>query len=116
MYLLQHLGGGLAVEQIHLHGMQFRAVPGRGLDVQGHHFAALRQQLFAHSTANASTAATDQGHLAQARCGCDAQAACSTKAKTRKGLPLPFWIFKGGLKIRAPVGGNWSKLAKHCKP
>jgi hypothetical protein len=40
----------------------------------------------------------------------------ATKANTRSGLPLPFSIFSGGQINTAPVGGNWSKLLRHCKP
>jgi len=40
----------------------------------------------------------------------------ATSASTRSGLPLPCWIFSGGQISRLPVGGNWSRLHRHCRP
>jgi hypothetical protein len=36
-----------------------------------------------------------------------------TSASTRSGLPLPFWIFSGGVISTLPVGGSWSRLVRH---
>src|SRR5262249_9956517 len=39
-----------------------------------------------------------------------------TKARTRRGLPLPSLIFSGGAMTTAPVGGSRSRLVRHCSP
>ena len=44
------------------------------------------------------------------------RARSGTKAKTRSGLPLPSRIFSGAATISAPVGGNRSRLHRHCSP
>ncbi len=40
----------------------------------------------------------------------------SIRASTRRGLPLPLRIFNGAATTTAPVGGSWSRLARHCRP
>ena len=39
-----------------------------------------------------------------------------TNARTRNGLPDPVLIFSGAAMITAPVGGNLSRLQRHCSP
>lgn len=39
-----------------------------------------------------------------------------TNASTRNGLPEPPLIFNGAENSKAPVGGNWSRFFRHCRP
>ena len=84
-------------------------------DVRLDDLDAVGEQLLADREADAGAAPGDDGN-ARAFAGACAHPPPSTSARTRSGLPLPFSIFSGGQISTAPVGGNRSRLERHCSP
>ena len=108
------VGGGRAVGQIDLDVVQFGVRDVGAAARQRDHLVALFQQLLADHLADAGAATRHGGHLV-GLCACHALLS-STNAITRSGLPLPFSILSGAATTRAPVGGSWSRLVRHCRP
>ena len=108
---LERLGGGRAIGQVDLDAVESRVRELRQAQRERHHLVVLAQQVFANRPPDTGAAAGHDRDLRRRR-----HVAVSTSASTRNGLPLPFSIFRGGQISTAPVGGNWSRLARHCRP